>query len=158
MDIGADVNWINADGDTPLLAAARRGHATTVGLLLVHGADINAIGADTYSALHIACKRGDISTVTLLLDSNSNVSLRTSDGLTARDIAVSYKHMDIINRLDNNQQMLMQQHEAITQSPTATAVKQHGECGVLINADDGNIDGGGGNIGLYGVKYNVDGG
>jgi ankyrin repeat protein len=47
LEIGAQVNWKNAEGDTPLHAACRRGHDGTISILLVHGADVNMTGADS---------------------------------------------------------------------------------------------------------------
>ena len=55
LAIGANVDWKNTEGqgrgDTPLLAACRRGHDNTVDTLLVAGADVNIPGADGRTAL-----------------------------------------------------------------------------------------------------------
>ncbi len=78
IDIGADINWKNADGDTPLLAACRRGHVETIALLLAKGANSNVVGADSMSPLHICARRGDsagwtpIHFVIMNITSNSN--------------------------------------------------------------------------------------
>ena len=47
LEIGAQVNWKNAEGDTPLHAACRRGHDKTISTLLIHGADVNITGSDS---------------------------------------------------------------------------------------------------------------
>lgn len=49
IEVGADVNMIQADGFTPLMGAAQNGNLQIVQLLLAHGADINA-RADKHSA------------------------------------------------------------------------------------------------------------
>lgn len=87
VEIGADINWRNADGDTPLLAACRRGHTDTVAFLVAHGADCNATGADSLTPLHICSKRGDSSTLDVLMDGHISTAAKTKDGMTALDIA-----------------------------------------------------------------------
>ena len=47
LEIGAQVNWKNSEGDTPLHAACRRGHDNAVEVLLVHGAETNIAGSDS---------------------------------------------------------------------------------------------------------------
>lgn len=49
IEVGADVNMIQADGFTPLMGAAQNGNLQIVQLLLQHGADTNA-RADKHSA------------------------------------------------------------------------------------------------------------
>ena len=88
IELGADINWRGQDGgDTPLLAACRRGHSDTVALLLAHGADSNALGSDMSNALHICTQRNDIATVNVLLDSGISLRAKNKDGFTALDIA-----------------------------------------------------------------------
>ena len=93
------MNFRNADGDTPLLAACRRGHSDTVALLLAHGADSNLTGVDSLAPVHICAKRGDSQTLDALLEANTNPSLKTRDGQTALDIAKAKGHEMIYSRL-----------------------------------------------------------
>ena len=44
LDKRANVNQANANGATPLLIAAHKGHAAVVALLIAHGADLNIRG------------------------------------------------------------------------------------------------------------------
>lgn len=100
LEIGADVNWKNADGDTPLLVACRRGHTETAELLVVHGADVNVIAAsDTLNPVEICCKAGDHATLNVLLSANPVLSHTTKDGKTAYDIAKERGFEDICQRL-----------------------------------------------------------
>jgi hypothetical protein len=99
LDINADVNFKNADGDTPLLAACRRGHAETATLLLAHGANVNTPGNDSLAPIHVCAKRGDVQTLDALLEANTTTSLKTRDGSTALDIAKSKGHENIYSRL-----------------------------------------------------------
>ena len=100
IELGADVNWRGQDGgDTPLLAACRRGHSDTVAFLLAHGADSNALGSDSMSALHIVAQRNDVATLNVLLESNVSLRATNKDGLTALDIAVRNSNDVIKTRL-----------------------------------------------------------
>lgn len=86
-----------------MLAAARKGHADAVSLLLANGAHVNHVGSDGYTALHIASKRGDYEMTQLLLnDNNINVKIKNKEGLTALDIAKSKGNEEIYNILMNN--------------------------------------------------------
>lgn len=102
LEIGADVNWRGPEGDTPLLAACRRGHTEALRLLIAHGADVNAIGKDCQAGVHISAKRGDLDCLSTLLDSHASTAVRNKDGQTAIEIAASKGHEEIYNRLISN--------------------------------------------------------
>ena len=99
LALGADVNWKGPEGDTPLLAAVRKGHLDTASLLLAYGADANIIGGDGLMPIHVAAKRGDYNTLNLLLEVNADTSARSSDGQTALDIAKAKGFEDIYGKL-----------------------------------------------------------
>ena len=42
LEMGADIDWVSPEGDTPLLAACKNGHRNVATLLMVHGARVNA--------------------------------------------------------------------------------------------------------------------
>lgn len=99
IDIGANINWRNTEGETPLLAATRRGHKETISYLLAHGADSNIPGNDSLAPIHICARRGDLDCLDLLLNANTSTTLTTKDGMTALDIAKSKGHEAIYSRL-----------------------------------------------------------
>lgn len=51
---GANVNYINANGETPLIAAAHSGDSGAVNILLAKGADVNHRNFNGDTALHTA--------------------------------------------------------------------------------------------------------
>lgn len=115
IQYGADVNWKNADGDTPLLAACRRGHAETIELLLACGADSNVGGIDSLTPLHIATRRGDADSVNILLNANTSTTIRTKDGQTALDIARAKGYETIYARL-------MEKRTGVNRQPPAPSL------------------------------------
>lgn len=99
LEIGAEVDWKNTDGDTALLAACRRGHADTIVLLLVYGASPNARGRDMLTPLHICARNADIKTLNVLLEAGADTSLTSPDNETAFEIAQQKGHDSIVRRL-----------------------------------------------------------
>ncbi|HET7152959.1 MAG TPA: ankyrin repeat domain-containing protein, partial [Candidatus Kapabacteria bacterium] len=53
----------DSTGDTPLMLAARKSHASIVDMLLAAGADVNAQNNDGETPLHAACIGGDTAIV-----------------------------------------------------------------------------------------------
>ena len=94
------MNWCNAEKDTPLHAAARRGHIETVNFLLEKGANTSLLGGDGLTALHIACRRGDPDCVAVLVDQGADVGVKSSDGKTALEIAREKGYGEICTRLE----------------------------------------------------------
>jgi ankyrin repeat protein len=59
IDHGADVNWIDGEGVTPLILAAFKDHPDLSQLLLDHGADPSVIDQWNRTALDYALRRGE---------------------------------------------------------------------------------------------------
>ena len=71
---GADPNAADADGVTPLMAAAsERADERIAKALIARGADVNATDRWGETALHMAVGRGDPSLVVLFLDHGADV-------------------------------------------------------------------------------------
>ena len=67
----ADVNGVNADGNTPLIEAARFGHDEVVTALLIAKADVNAKNREGKTALMLAAEGGHDEVVRLLTQANA---------------------------------------------------------------------------------------
>ena len=86
---GQDEEGIEEEGnDTPLIAAARAGHAEIVSVLLANGANPNAKleRGDCY-ALHAAAEQGHVEVYCLLVAHGALEQLENDEGLTARQVA-----------------------------------------------------------------------
>ncbi|MEA5466671.1 ankyrin repeat domain-containing protein [Leptothoe sp. PORK10 BA2] len=67
IDHGADVNWIDGEGVTPLILAAFKNHLDLVQLLLAHGADPTVKDQWHRTALDYALRRGEADPIVQLL-------------------------------------------------------------------------------------------
>jgi ankyrin len=77
-----------AQGKTPLIISAGKGHEATVGMLLEIGMDTGATDIAGQSALHHAAKNGHTETVRLLVENRAKSDLRDSKGQTALSLAI----------------------------------------------------------------------
>ena len=82
-------------GYTPLLAAAERGHADTIALLLSNRADLRATCDFGDSALHRAVRQGHLAAAQLLLERGIPVNQKTH-GQTALEIAQLDEDDDLV--------------------------------------------------------------
>ena len=67
IEYGAEVNWIDGEGVTPLILASFKGHLDMVQLLLEHGADTTVRDQWNQTALDYALRRGEADPIAQLL-------------------------------------------------------------------------------------------
>jgi cytohesin len=77
---GANPNYRDKDGWTPLHAAAQEGNADVAELLIKHGADVNARDIHGWTPLSVAAMDGQVDVVKLLLESCADPTVRGNDG------------------------------------------------------------------------------
>ncbi len=105
---GADINAQANDGASVLHYPARLGYGITVQTLIDMGVKLDLRATLKYpglywnqsTPLHIASKRGHIKIVKKLVDAGADWKLEDGDGLTARDLAAKFNHMDIVSYYD----------------------------------------------------------
>jgi len=93
---------------TPLHAAALKGNAALVDLLIARGADVNATCTSTSknyiykkgTALHIAVREGHTDVVKMLLQHGADVNARVNDEITPLLLARDSKNKHIIRLLE----------------------------------------------------------
>lgn len=84
---GADPNFPDRGGLTPLYVAVLRGDSECVKELLDAGASVNRLDPSGWSALMHATTRRDLRMVRLLLNAGADPTIKTADGTTAADMA-----------------------------------------------------------------------
>ncbi|XP_034722215.1 ankyrin repeat and SOCS box protein 2-like, partial [Etheostoma cragini] len=84
---GADLEFRDVSGITPLFNAAQSGQLAALHFLLAHGADINSRAADGATSLYEATKNGHGEIVELLLSQNADANVPGKTGLLPLHIA-----------------------------------------------------------------------
>ena len=101
LEHGADANYPDNHGRTPIHIALRRGFIDVAQLLLHHGADANHPDKHGRTPLHLALQRRLIGIVRLLLDHGADASYPDKRGLTPRHIGLYTGNDEIILLLFN---------------------------------------------------------
>ncbi len=74
-------------GNTPLHAAAGKGHIESVNTLLKLKADVNCTNNQGDTPLHLAASKGHVEVVKALLQKGAKANFLNSQGKTAKDLA-----------------------------------------------------------------------
>jgi Ankyrin repeats (3 copies) len=96
---GADMNYRDKSGWTPLHLAADHGRKDIVGLLLVNKADINAKKDDGDTPLHCAARRARREVLGLLLANGADVNATNNSGETPLGVALKAHHFSVLELL-----------------------------------------------------------
>jgi ankyrin repeat protein len=84
---GIDVNFLNAQDESPLMYAALNGHLSFAKRLIQKEADVNKTG---WTPLHYAASNGHIEMMRLLLDQSAFVDAESPNGTTPLMMAAQY--------------------------------------------------------------------
>lgn len=99
LDQQSDVNWVDANGRTPLIDASAGGHRDVVRLLLDRGADVNMACGPLGSALIAASAEGHYDIVTILLKCGADINAVGEAHGTALIAAAKRGHGFLVRRL-----------------------------------------------------------
>ncbi|KAK7861966.1 hypothetical protein R5R35_013530 [Gryllus longicercus] len=102
VDSGADVNYTDKDGFTPLLRALCNltPNSAVVSLLIDKGADINVVDSRGAAAMHFAAIYDCTGRcLKVLLDFGGNVNARDEHGVTPLHVAAGYDHAQVVELL-----------------------------------------------------------
>ena len=84
---GVDVNFLNAQDESPLMYAALNGHLSLAKKLIEKDADVNKTG---WTPLHYAATKGHVEIMRLLLEHNAFVDAESPNGTTPLMMAAQY--------------------------------------------------------------------
>ncbi len=99
---GANVNAVDANGQTPLWFVVKKGNRELIDLFLNKGADVNAVDARTgKTMLHEAALRGHSDVVETLLARGAHKDAKDKDGYTALSYALKYGNKTAAGLLRN---------------------------------------------------------
>ena len=97
---GADVNYINSQGECAMFLAATKGDTDMTAVLLKNGAQIDFQDDKGWSPLKKASHRGRVEVTKLLLDNGAKVDLQTNAGAyTALYLASQQGHTEVAKLL-----------------------------------------------------------
>ncbi|MCA9914463.1 MAG: ankyrin repeat domain-containing protein [Hahellaceae bacterium] len=83
---GADVNFLDASGNSPLSEAALQGKLTIVKMLIKAGSDVNITPKGESLLMHIV-RNNDLLTAQVLIAAGADVNFHTAEGVSALSIA-----------------------------------------------------------------------
>lgn len=96
----ADPNYMNANGETPLVAACRRGHLEIVESLCNAGADIEQhSGDECINPVFAAADAGSIDVIERLSAMGADIHKPISNGATPLHVASFKGHLDVVRLL-----------------------------------------------------------
>lgn len=102
LNIGADQNITNANGDTVLFWSVREDNPIFLNitkLLIEKGIDINKSNKNGNTPLIIACREGSLENIKLLLENGADPNKKNFESKKPLDFAIKAKNNNIINLL-----------------------------------------------------------
>jgi ankyrin repeat protein len=99
VDHGATIDAFNKLGETPLFAAAAKGHNERLKILLAAGGDINSNRFRGRTPVFRAADHGETEAVAILLEHGADISIANNRGETPLYAAARRGHLDILRML-----------------------------------------------------------
>ena len=97
---GANINEVNADGDTPLtLAIKNNADIEIIKILLACNADVNKLKDDYHSALTLAIQAGNKEFVYELVQNGADLTLKGKNNYTPLHYAIGAENIEVIKLL-----------------------------------------------------------
>ena len=102
LDYGADINYKNNKGNTPIFWFARGFDPKNINLIKViieKGADVNAVNNEGKTPLLLAVSDGNFYIAKILLEHGADVKVKDKSGKTAMDYALEKGNKEMVNLL-----------------------------------------------------------
>lgn len=104
---GANIDVADANGNTPLMIAARIGNPRMVTILLAHNPDLTRKNNIGNTALMIASENGQTFVVEQLLAMGADINAKNAKGFTSLEIAKRNGHAAVISLLRNKTEIAL---------------------------------------------------
>jgi len=137
MDEGADPNFTDCHGETPLMYACRTRRHRSAEALVEKGARINALSNEGWTPLMLAAESGDLPTVRLLVRRDANLNVQTPYGQTAKSIAWGNRNYRIALYLHRMEKALRNGNIGNPHSPLGREEATHGYSHMGMRQDRG---------------------
>jgi ankyrin repeat protein len=99
INYGAELNYKDNNGNSPIICASREGHVKVVELLLSKGANPNDKNNNGYSPIIAASQYGHVKVVELLLSKGANPNDKDNDGNSPIIWAISRNNIELFKLL-----------------------------------------------------------
>lgn len=86
-------------------------------LLAMPGIEIDLQDCEGYTPLMMAAKKGAVKTIELLIQAGADIHKKNSSGLNAKEIAVLFRHPEVIDLLDKHEQSVSQEPSITRNQP-----------------------------------------
>ena len=133
LDAGANKEWRDVAGWTPIINAAFCGRLATVKLLADRGADIHARSNQGMNALMWASHMGNSAVAAFLLDRGADLHARDKQGRDSLLVAALYCQIETCIML-----IARQADARVTNNENQSALTHFGEFGLSIEGQEGH--------------------
>lgn len=107
-----NLNAVNAQGESPLMLAAIKGHVELAQKMIQKGADINKTG---WTPLHYAASTGQLKMISFLLEQNAYIDAESPNGTTPLMMASLYASPESVQLLlDQGADPLLKNEQGLT--------------------------------------------
>jgi ankyrin repeat protein len=133
VEAKADVQALDANGNTPLDSAVLHDQPTAVTALLRHHANASYVHPiDGRGALHEACMRGFVQMLQPLIDAGANPTAHDRFGQTPLDIALAYKNGNVVAALLHLGQTLKESQEIAEETMESATLRGQTEIARIL--------------------------
>lgn len=108
---GAQLNYQNPEGKTPLMLSIKHDNATAINLLLKHRQNLNLQDSRGQTSLHLAAEKGQLSWVQQLVSQGAKVPVKNQKGMSPMFLALIHNHFDIADFLHKQGESVDQQDQ-----------------------------------------------
>jgi ankyrin repeat protein len=130
VELGADINKQDVDGDTPLIWTITRNYYSIAEFLIGKGVDVNVLNNGHINALFWTIYRSDAAMAKLLIDNGIDISIQNYEGNTALHIAGINQKVEIAKLLIDKGADL-EVRESRGRTPLVLTAREHGNYEII---------------------------